>query len=507
MIPAEFVHKWTHLHLTEKAGAHSWFIDLCAMLDMPFPGQQGHDYIFEQSAAKLSGGTGWADVWYRGHFAREFKGRAENLDKAYQQLKNYAEALENPPLLVVSDFDRVIVHTNFTNAPRRVHRIPLAEIGQEEHLKTLKALWEDPDALKPGYTPEEVTAAAANQLGALALALRDRGVEPHRAAHFTVELLFCFFAEDIGLLPKGLFTQLLDFGSKAEVPFNQELEKLLNIMRDGGYYNLHTIPRFNGGLFDEIVVEPLNVNDIRSLRQISGLDWGRVEPAIFGTLFERSLDPGRRSQLGAHYTGVNDIERVVEPVVMVPLRRRWEEVQKTAEPIAAEWKAASIKGATAQSNRQREAFRKVIDGFLAELKAVTILDPACGSGNFLYVALRKLMDLEKEVIGYAAGKGLPRMFPTIEPDQMLGLEINEYAVEITRTVVWIGFLQWRIQNGFGYSDPVLKPLDTIRLQDALLDLSDPEQPKEAVWPAADYIIGNPPFLGAKKLRSELGDEY
>ena len=414
----EFVAKWKSSTLTERASAQSWFNDLCAVLGYPTPTDSdvdGDSYTFERGATKTGGGNGWADVWMRGHFAWEFKGKHADLNKAAKQLKDYADALDNPPLLVVSDIDSIIVRTNFTNTPTQKHIIPLDELTEPDNLAILRALWDDPNRLRPDAASVDVTTQAANELGKVALALRDRGVEPHRAAHFTVELLFCFFAEDIGLLPRGLFSQLLEFGSKQPAAFNQELEKLLATMRDGGFYNLQTIPRFNGGLFENVAVEPLTAELIKSLAKIAALDWEEVEPAIFGTLFERSLDPARRSQLGAHYTGVQDIERVIDPVVMQPLLRRWEAVRAEADPLAAVWADARKTGTTQKRNAAEKAFRAVIDGFLSEIRSLTVLDPACGSGNFLYVALRKLMDLEKDVIEYAAAQGMSRMFPEVGP--------------------------------------------------------------------------------------------
>jgi hypothetical protein len=515
-----FSNRWRNSTLTERSAAQSYFNDLCTVLGFETPtaaDQSGETYTFERGAKKTGGGDGWADVWYRGHFAWEFKGKHANLDKAYQQLRRYAEDLENPPLLVVSDFDSIIIRTNFTNTPTETHRIDLDGIADPDNLAKLRALWEDPERLRPAITIDEVTTQAAHELGKITLALRDRGVEAHRAAHFTVELLFCFFAEDIGLLPRGLFRRLLELGTRAPDQFTTQLQELLQKMQTGGVFGVEPIAYFNGGLFAEIVVEPLTREEIRRLATIADLDWGAVEPAIFGTLFERSLDPARRSQLGAHYTGAGDIERVVEPVVMAPLRRRWEDVRTEADRVSAEWAEARRRlvgtraqqrgGVTQQINAAEVAFRKLIDGYLSELRSVTILDPACGSGNFLYVALRKLMDLEKAVITYAANQGLSAMFPEVSPRQVFGLEINEYAVEITQTVIWIGYLQWRIGHGFGVGTPILEPLDTIREQDALLDLSDPEHPKEATWPAAEFIIGNPPFLGDKKMRAEMGDAY
>jgi hypothetical protein len=515
-----FSNRWRNSTLTERSAAQSYFNDLCTVLGFETPtaaDQSGETYTFERGAKKTGGGDGWADVWYRGHFAWEFKGKHANLDKAYQQLRRYAEDLENPPLLVVSDFDSIIIRTNFTNTPTETHRIDLDGIADPDNLAKLRALWEDPERLRPAITIDEVTTQAAHELGKITLALRDRGVEAHRAAHFTVELLFCFFAEDIGLLPRGLFRRLLELGTRAPDQFTTQLQELLQKMQTGGVFGVEPIAYFNGGLFAEIVVEPLTREEIRRLATIADLDWGAVEPAIFGTLFERSLDPARRSQLGAHYTGAGDIERVVEPVVMAPLRRRWEDVRTEADRVSAEWAEARRRlvgtraqqrgGVTQQINAAEVAFRKLIDGYLSELRSVTILDPACGSGNFLYVALRKLMDLEKAVITYAANQGLSAMFPEVSPRQVFGLEINEYAVEITQTVIWIGYLQWRLGNGFGVGTPILEPLDTIREQDALLDLSDSVHPKEATWPAAEFIIGNPPFLGDKKMRRELGDQY
>ena len=243
-------------------------------------------------------------------------------------------------------------------------------------------------------------------------------------------------------------------------------------MRDGGSAGYKRIAHFNGGLFQHIDVVPLTRDELRDLAGAASLDWGSVEPAIFGTLFERSLDPSKRAQLGAHYTGRRDIERVVEPVVMAPLRRRWDEVRAEAEPLQAAWeralaaasrKSMQARSAIRQSNRARTAFQAKLIAFLEELADVRILDPACGSGNFLYVALAALLDLEKEVITYGAANGLTVMFPTVRPRNCTGWRSTSYARELAQVVVWIGYLQWMNGNGFkGQPDPVLEPLETIR---------------------------------------------
>jgi len=504
----DFQAKWRDATLKERSAAQSHFNDLCRALGVPSPTEadpNGTFYAFERGAEKTSGGQGWADVWFRGHFAWEYKGQRADLRAAYRQLRQYVEDLENPPLLVVCDLDRFEVHTNFTGTPKKVYAFTLDDLDEPEHLSVLRALWTDPNRLKPEQTIEAVTEEAAARFGVLAAGLHGRGVEPHRAAHFLVQLLFCLFAEDVGLLPKGIFGDLLTRSVAKPERFPARIGALLAAMRDGGDFGAVAIDRFNGGLFTEVAVEPLTRDELRTLADAASLDWGSVEPAIFGTLFERSLDPTKRAQLGAHYTGRADIERVVEPVVMVPLRRRWEAVRAEADALKAVW-AAAVTPRTRQN--RREAFARLLFAFQEELAGVRILDPACGSGNFLYVALAALKDLEKQVIAYGSANGLPAMFPRVGPGQLHGLEVNEYAREIAQVVVWIGYLQWMTANGFSvHRDPVLEPLETIRLQDALLDRSDPDHPKEATWPAADSIIGNPPFLGSFKLRSELSDEY
>ncbi|MBA3643752.1 MAG: class I SAM-dependent DNA methyltransferase, partial [Chloroflexia bacterium] len=318
-----FQAKWRGVTLKERSASQEHFLDLCRALGMPTPAEAdktGAFYTFEKGATKTAGGQGFADVWWDGKFGWEYKGRHADLAKAYGQLLQYREDLGNPPLLVVCDMNRFEVHTNFTGTKKVVHVFTLDELDQPETLDLLRNVFTDPAALRPGETTEEVTIAAATRFGALAATLTVRGHEPQRIAHYLMQLLFCLFAEDIGLLPKGLFTDLLTFGARRPDRFLAQVSDLLKAMRDGGDFNLQDVPRFNGGLFVTIDPLPLTGDDLTALANAARLDWGSVEPAIFGTLFERSLDPSQRAQLGAHYTGRADIERVVEPVVMTPLR-------------------------------------------------------------------------------------------------------------------------------------------------------------------------------------------
>jgi type II restriction/modification system DNA methylase subunit YeeA len=508
MTPARFINKWRGTDLTERSAAQQHFIDLCYLLGVPTPAdvdRQGVFYTFEKGATRSDGGGGFADVWYEGRFAWEYKRRGRSLDDAYLQLLQYREALENPPLLVVCDFERFQIHTNFTGTEKQVHEFTVDELDQPEKLELLRWLFLDPDRLRPKRTVQQVTEEAAERFARITLGLRDRGADPHQTAHFMVQLLFCLFAEDVGLLPNRVFTRLARLSADHPDHFPRQIEELLLAMRYGGVAGYESIAHFNGGLFNEVHVLTLTQPELRELERASRLDWSSIEPAIIGTLFERSLDPARRSQLGAHYTGRGDIERVVEPVVMTPLRRRWAEVRAEADKAKAEWDKAT--GDRARENRRRD-FANILGKFQDELAGVRILDPACGSGNFLYVALEKLLDLEKQVIQYGALNGLPTLLPTVDPTNLYGLEINHYAKELTQAVIWIGYLQWRIKNGYQITrTPVLGPMETITLQDAILDLTDPEHPREPEWPQADFIIGNPPFLGGKRLIRELGEEY
>ncbi len=340
------------------------------------------------------------------------------------------------------------------------------------------------------------------------------GVSAQRAAHFLMKLMFCMFGQRIGLLPSKVFGRLLETAKANPAMLSRRLENLFRAMADGGDFGAEMIPHFNGGLFADHDVVPLTEPEINILLSVNGADWSNVEPSIFGTLFERHFDPEKEFLIGAHYTSRDDIVTLVEPVVMAPLRREWAEARRRCdEELWPKVQAAARNGGQGRVGRAkrgptnasrpspaRKAFDRALQDFAERLHHVTVLDPACGSGNFLYVAINLLLDLEKEVIAYAAGHGLA-LFPHVRPTQLLGLEINRFAQELAQVVIWIGYLQWMHHNGFKPpSDPVLEPIESIRCQDAILDLSNPKHPKEPEWPAAEFVVGNPPFLGSKLLR-------
>ncbi|MBN2476782.1 MAG: class I SAM-dependent DNA methyltransferase [Pirellulales bacterium] len=517
MTPQEFIAKWQRANLSERSACQQHFLDLCDVLDQRKPAAADPDgawYTFERGVRKTTGEKGWADVWMRGHFGWEYKGKHKDLDAAYQQLLLYREDLENPPLLVVCDLDRFEIHTNFTGTAKQVHRFDLAGLADPDNLDLLRRLFTEPESLRPGLTTEGITRQAAEQFGLLADGMRVRGVEAHTAAHFLMKLMFCMFAEDIRLLPEKIFSRILTACKNDPQRLSRRLTALFRAMSAGGDFGADPILHFNGGLFADGDVVELRDREIEALIRVNDYDWGNVEPSIFGTLFERTLDPAKRSQIGAHYTSRADILTLLEPVVMAPLRRQWGEIRARCEKqwekvrkTAREAKSRKTTRRRAKAPKVVQDFERMLLDFDEHLAHVRILDPACGSGNFLYVGINLLLDLEKEVIAYAAGHGVS-MLPQVRPTQLAGIEINPYAQQLAQVVIWIGYLQWMHHNGFSPPrDPVLEPIESIRLQDAILDLSDPETPKEPQWPEADFIVGNPPFLGGKLLRTGLGDEY
>jgi type II restriction/modification system DNA methylase subunit YeeA len=513
----EFVERWKASTLSERAAAQSHFIDLCEVLGQPHPAAADHSgdtFTFEKHVSTLEDGKGFADVWKRGFFGWEYKGKHKSLSAAYAQLVRYQGDLENPPLLVTCDQERFEVHTNFTGTRPLVYSFTLDDLLTAAPsatcalppLEVLRAVFTNPELLRPEAAQARVTEHAASEFAKLADSLEQRGVDPERAAHFLMRLLFCLFADSIGLLPDHLFRQMIELDKGRPANFTRKLRQLFAAMStSGSTFGPHDIHYFNGGLFADDEVFDLTSGDMAVLRSAAALDWSQVEPAIFGTLFERSLNPGKRSQLGAHYTSREDILLIVEPVVIDPLQRRWAAVKAESTTLA---KAAAGTKGKAYAKLRAELQEKLF-AWVEELSAVRILDAACGSGNFLYLALRRMLDLWHEVRVFLAEHGLPTFLKRqVHPSQLYGLETNVYAQELASVVVWIGYLQWLNQNGIGWpTEPILRKLDNIQHRDAILTHDAEGTPVEPEWPDADCIIGNPPFLGDKKMRAELGDEY
>ena len=504
MTPYDFIAKWRAAELKERSASQEHFIDLCRLLGEPTPAEAdptGEAYCFERGARKDTGGDGWADVWKRHHFAWEYKGKRADLDAAFGQLRLYALALENPPLLIVSDMQRFRIRTNWTNCVSKTYEFGLDDLADAATRDRLKWAFSDPERLRPGETRQLLTERAAAAFVKLAQALRQRGHDPQAVAHFVNRLVFCMFADDVDLLPGHMFTRMLEQAQRTPAQFADLASDLFRVMATGGRIGFETVDWFNGGLFDDDTALPLERSDIDTVLAASRLDWSEIDPSILGTLFERGLDPGKRAQLGAHYTDRYKIMLIVEPVVIRPWLAEWTG-EKAA--IAAELESAQAAQSSAtRTRRQNEAERRYRT-FLNRLRAFMVLDPACGSGNFLYLALQALKDLEHRVQFEAEALGFQRTFPEIGPANVKGIEINPYAAELARVSVWIGEIQWMRRNGFSEArDPILKPLDTIECRDAILTPDDAEPD----WPEADVVIGNPPFLGGKLLITHLGEDY
>jgi type II restriction/modification system DNA methylase subunit YeeA len=582
MTPAEFKRKWARYSGKETAAYQEHFNDLCALLGQPSPAAAdptgSESFCFQKRVVKdaelfalddsgrvaeepdADRERGFADVWKKGCFAWEYKGKKKNLDAAYQQLLRYRESLLNPPLLVVCDFDRYVVRTNFNGTVQETHEFTNANIDSPPVLHLLRAVFTEPEFLKPQRTTAEVTEKLAGQIAAVARSLQEReSIEladaktrrEHavaqrknlRIARFLNRIVFCFFAEDTGLLPANLVTEIFKGGVNDPEHFAETLEELFATMATGGRFGAHKIRHFNGHLFEEATVFQLDEKEISALATAGEADWQFIQPSIMGNLFERGLDPNQRAQIGAHYTSEEDILTIVEPVLMAPLRREWSTLKSNLASAYAKAKGSS-------------ANRAKLISFHNQLASITVLDPACGSGNFLYVSLKLLLDLEKEVIAFATQLGFT-FKPRVNVQQLKAIEINAYAFELAQVAVQIGYLQWRRDNGFqNDEEPVLQVLDGFENKDALVKEIFRKAPKdlrearaeehiavaplgsdqfeiaeasdelreigtnkrrkssgevrvyhERGWPHADVIVSNPPFLGTSRQWDELGRDY
>ena len=568
-----FLARWQKAGGTERANYQLFLTELCSLLGLPLPEPAGDDtrdnaYVFERRVVinqpDGSSNNGFIDLYKRGSFVLEAKQTGKTLDssgwdkamlKAHNQADQYARALPaeegRPPFILVVDVGRNIeLYAEFSRSgatytpypDSRSHRIRLEDLRKEEVRERLSAVWLDPLSLDPARRSAKVTREIADQLAKLAKSLEAADHSPQLVSSFLMRALFTMFAEDVGLLPERGFTELLQRLKNKPDTFAPMLEHLWQTMNSGGFSPIleSTLLKFNGGLFAESQAIALDRDQMELLLKASEADWRYVEPAIFGTLLERALNPRERHKLGAHYTPRAYVERLVLPTVIEPLRAEWKEVQ-----------AAAL---TYESlGKHKEAVEEV-KAFQRHLCDVRVLDPACGSGNFLYVTLEHMKRLEGEVLNLLGDLGQTGMLDTegltVDPHQFLGLEINPRAARIAEMVLWIGYLQWhfRTHGKVNPPEPVLRDFHNIEHRDALItydavdvvkgesgmpltrwdgittktspitgeqvpdESAQVEQyiyrnPHKAEWPQADYIVGNPPFIGASTMRRALGDGY
>ena len=516
MTPQEFAGRWHDAGFGERQGAQSFFNDLCGLVGHATPAAYSDPEAF--TFEKWVPG-GFADAYFEEHFGWEFKGQDAQLDSAFDQLLRYQVHLKTPPLLIVSSFETIRIQTNFPGMETARYDVRIAELEQPDRLGLVRDAFFAPQRYRERLrSVDAVTRETVSLFQSIVVDMEARNEDTERLAHYLNQLVFCLYSEDAGLLPEGIFTRIVAQHYRDPATFDRAIRSLFAQMATGGFSGADEIAHFNGDLFNVVDTVELSTVALQRLGEACERNWRDIEPSIFGTLFERALDASKRAQTGAHYTGADDIELVVEPVVMTPLRREWQETraaidklldsEQESNAVLATTQRTSFEPLTALATALRTTAWERLDAFRQRLASVKVLDPACGSGNFLYIALRSLLDLEREVIDFAAVHGWHGLTPSVQPDQMLGLEINHYAAELARTGLWIGYIQWHHANGFRYTQqPLLIPLDTIRRTDAILDLTDPDNPAEPEWPAAEFIVGNPPFLGGRLLLTQFGDAY
>lgn len=600
-----FIAEWAPTGGSELANTQSFINGLCALIGVDPPrgsrSDDAHnDYVFErrvfQKEADGSESFGRIDAYKRNCFVLEAKQGSEAdrkaaekgeadldifgqtaavrvkrgtavrgtpawskaMDSARGQAERYAKAVPVehgwPPFLLVTDVGYCIdvyadfsgtgkQYTQFPDAAR--FRIMLDDLRDPDVRDRLAKIWTDPHSLDASKEAARVTREIADKLAELSKRLEARGHNPTRVADFLMRCLFTMFAEDVRLIPEGSFTALLERMQPQPENLTPALAGLWKVMDEGGWSGDLGAPvlKFNGYLFKDQTVIALEAREIGLLREAAGKKWDKVEPAIFGTLLERALEPKERAKLGAHYTPRAYVERLVMPTVIEPLRADWDGVRAAAGQLIEAGKADEAK--------------KAIEAFHGKLAGTKVLDPACGTGNFLYVAMARMKELEGEVIALLTELGDVQYVAelsghTITPENFLGIEINPRAAAIAQLVLWIGYLQWHFRvNGADRmpNEPILRDVRTIENRDALMEWDDkvlergrdgkpltrwdgetmkvhpvtgkkvPDEtaqvevwryvnPKQAKWPKADFIIGNPPFIGkGKRARDYLGRPY
>ncbi len=587
-----FIRRWQGRHGGQERANYAMFLcELCDVLGLPRPDPAGHpgqnDYVFERAVKEVardgSVSTRRIDLYKRDRFvleakqsrqikdgAKEIKGQMslalgpDQLGRrpvsgswdtlmmnARAQGESYTRLLpqahEPPPFLIVCDVGHCFeLYANFRRdgkafdqfPDRRAFRIYLEDLRSDAMRQLFVAIWTDPLSLDPARRSARVTREIAERLAAVSRALEVKKYPAEDVAMFLMRCLFTMFAEDVGLLPEQSFKQVLERCEQDPQTFQHDVGQLWEAMDMGLYAHAirKKVPRFNGEFFKRRTVLALGREEIGELRQAASYNWREVDPSIFGTLLEQALDPDDRRKLGAHYTPRAYVERLVIATLIEPLRADWSTVVGVIERRKGE--AASL---GPQDPRRETLFREARGfamRFHAQLCATRVLDPACGTGNFLYVALELMKRLEGEVVDAVEALGgqeeaawLERQ--NVDPHQFLGMEVNPRAGAITELVLWIGFLQWHFRSRSDPPpEPILKAFRNIRVMDAVLDadkalardergkpLSRPgpdgeamevyryDRPRRPQWPEAEFIVGNPPFIGGKDLRARLGDDY
>ncbi len=551
--------RWADAHARERANYQLYAGELCAALGVegPRPAGSGYEYEFPVKVINRDGkeSTHFVDLHKRDHFVLEAKdreaGRSDDvlLRKAYGQARSYVTHLpgDAPPYILVLDIGRTLLvwdrwqggYGGF-GAGKRIDLPRLHE--RPDDIRLLRDIWEFPKVRDPRVRAQRVTRAIAEKLALLAASLETRGFGQERVSRFLMRCVFTMFAEDVRLLPEKSFLQLIEAAMTQPDEFPPGVEELWRAMNVGKRFGFRKLLRFNGHFFAEAEALPLTRADLAVLLEAAAKDWSEVEPAIFGTLLTRALDEKERHRLGAEYTPPEFIARVIRPAVEEPIRERWTAVQAEVLQLL---EAGGTKGRKATANRKLAEQR--LRDFHAWLRSLSFLDPACGSGNFLYVTMHAVKRVEFEVLSELTDVTGNRelRFQEVDPSQFHGIEVKPWAREIAELTLWIGFHQfWRRAHGeVQPEEPILRDTGTLENRDAVLVWSkrveaperatadrtprirhpvtgelvpdatartpyfEHQNPRPAKWPRADFIVGNPPFLGKLKQREALGDGY
>ncbi|MEW6217500.1 MAG: DNA methyltransferase, partial [Candidatus Bipolaricaulota bacterium] len=593
-----FVERWSASGGGERSNYQLFLVELCDVLGLPRPDparpeNERNAYVFERAVSTPVGDgtltTKFIDLYRRSSFVLEAKQGVERdaedqaatlglaprpssrrrgvgvrgtegwdsaMVRARHQAERYARALPadegRPPFILVVDVGHVIeVYAEFTRTGGTYtpfpdplsHRLALCDLEDEAVRDLLRRIWNDPLSLDPSRRAARVTREVAERLARLARSFEASGHPPEQVAPFLMRCIFTMFAEDIGLIPAGALRGLLEELRDRPGAFVPVIEELWQAMKTGSFSTALRLKvrHFNGHLFEDTSALPVTQGQLDLLVEAARADWRDVEPAIFGTLLERALDPAERHKLGAHFTPRAYVERLVLPTVIEPLREEWTAVQAAATQHL---RAGAPDRARAE-----------LDAFHYKLCQVKVLDPACGSGNFLYVTLEHMKRLEGEVLDALERLGEQRVHLetlgiTVDPHQFYGIEVNPHAVAIADLVLWIGYLQWhvRTRGDVAPPEPVIRNVRNVFLRDAVLqwDRTEPVldadgnpvtrwngkttrihptteepvpnetarvpvvryvNPRPAHWPPADFVVGNPPYIGNWRMRTELGDGY
>ncbi|HEY9907513.1 MAG TPA: DNA methyltransferase, partial [Thermosynechococcaceae cyanobacterium] len=583
----KFLKTWKGSQGNERANYQGFFLDLCDALGVDRPPPKGNipgdPYAFDKDIRvihKDGFSTNYADFYKDGHFLIEAKqgGSASNkgtakrgtktydtaMEKAFYQALSYTPFLANKPPFVMtcdigSHFEVWMSFSGNYGGYGARETISLDKLLNEKEFDRFVAIFSDPQSLNPEKYRAKVTREVADTLAKLARWLEEQGHEPQEASSFLMRCIFTMFAEDVDLLKGEVFTKALKERWIADpASFRPQVEALWQTMNTGGSFGFERILRFNGSFFANATAFDLPQAQLEILHEAADKDWSAVEPAIFGTLLERALDKKERSRLGAHYTPRSYVERLVRPVVMEPLREEWLLVESEVDRLLI---LKDNQQEPTKAQRQKAAIE--IQAFLDKLQQIRVLDPACGTGNFLYVTLDLLKTLEQEVqtrlldvVGQVTTDLLEEFDPRlagrkqVNPAQFLGIEINPRAAAIAELVIWIGYLQWHFKR-YGTTpppEPILQDFHNIEYRDAVLaydgkeeaidqktgrvktrwggrmmkhpvtseNVPDPSDQipiyryinaRPAEWQEADYIVSNPPFIGNARMRQRLGDGY